>query len=184
MHKNQLLYIGTGSAAFGIMLGILLIWQPLPTGPQATQTIAIDQPAPNFELVSLDGKPIALSDLRGKAIILNFWATWCGPCRAEMPAFEDFARRYDDAVVFAVNADSESASEATTFIETVNAPTVLVGIDPTRRVRDLYRVVSLPTTYFIDHSGIVRTVRFGEVTSDDLDGFMAFLERETNTVDR
>jgi len=184
MLQNRVFWIAAGGGLFGLVLAVLLLWQP-PDDTQATaNTVAIDQPAPNLQVETLAGEPLSLRDLRGQTVILNFWATWCVPCRAEMPALQAFAQAQENVIVLAINADAESAAAAGAFIEEVNAPDLLAALDPARSARNTYGVVSLPTTYFIDPEGIVRTVRFGEVTTEDLEGFAGFLEREAATTER
>jgi cytochrome c biogenesis protein CcmG/thiol:disulfide interchange protein DsbE len=162
----------------GVLAALLLVERPAsPTSPTPAAPV-VDAPAPDFTVTTLDGNPLQLSDLRGKPVFLNFWATWCVPCRAEMPAFAAFTAAYgDEAVILAVNADRESPEAVQAFLTELNAEAVPVALDPTGEVRDLYAVAALPTTYFIDATGKVRTVRFGEVTTNDLNEFLAFLER-------
>ena len=110
--------------------------------------------APDFELVSLDGKKVRLSDFHGKAVLLNFWATWCGPCKVEMPWFVDLQKRYgnDGLVVLGVAMDDTDASKIAQFASKmgVNYP-VLLGTD---KVSEKYgNVEFLPTSFYIDRDG-------------------------------
>jgi peroxiredoxin len=112
--------------------------------------------APDFTLIALDGSKVKLSDFRGKAVLLNFWATWCSPCRVEMPWFEDLQKQYgkDGLVVLGVAMDdSEPASIAKFASEVgVNYP-VLLG---TNKVSDDYGDVQyLPTTFYIGRDGAI-----------------------------
>jgi peroxiredoxin len=111
-------------------------------------------PAPDFELVSLDGKKVRLSDFRGKAVLLNFWATWCGPCKVEMPWFVDLQKRYgnDGLVVLGVAMDDTEAHKIAQFASEmgVNYP-VLLGTD---KVSEQYgNVEFLPTSFYINRDG-------------------------------
>ena len=109
--------------------------------------------APDFELVSLKGDPLSLSDLRGKTVVLNFWASWCVPCRWEMPFFEAMWREYEDqGIVFVGVAVSDMEEEAREFAEETGV-TYPLALDTTGDVTKDYRVRSLPTTYVIDHEG-------------------------------
>ncbi len=160
------------------MAALLLVEQPIAPTPSTPAAPVVDAPAPDFTVTTLNGETLQLSDLRGQPVFLNFWATWCIPCRAEMPAFAAFTQEYsDEAVILAVNADRESADAIQAFLADLNAETVPVALDTQSEVRDLYAVAALPTTYFIDSTGNIRTVRFGEVTAADLTEFLAFLER-------
>jgi len=110
--------------------------------------------APDFELVSLDGKKIRLSDYRGKAVLLNFWATWCSPCKVEMPWFIDLQKKYgnDGLVVLGVAMDDSEAAKIAQFTSElgVNYP-VLLGTDKVSE--DYGNVQYLPTTFYIDREG-------------------------------
>lgn len=110
--------------------------------------------APDFELASLDGKKIRLSDYRGKAVLLNFWATWCSPCKVEMPWFVDLQKKYgsDGLVILGVAMDDSEAPKIAQFTSElgVNYP-VLLGTD---KVSEEYgNVQFLPTTFYIDREG-------------------------------
>jgi thiol-disulfide isomerase/thioredoxin len=118
-------------------------------------------PAPDFTLPTLSGAPIRLTDLRGKVVILSFWATWCGPCRTEMPTLEALYQRYRDRglEVLAVNLDMLSTAGVEAFMQEVGV-TFRVGLDPSWSTAQAYRVLGLPTTYLIDRAGhaVVREV--------------------------
>jgi peroxiredoxin len=110
--------------------------------------------APDFELPSLDGRKVKLSDYRGKAVLLNFWATWCPPCKIEMPWFVDLQKRYgqDGLVVIGVAMDDSEPQKISEFAHDMglNYP-VLLGTD---KVSDDYgNVQYLPTTFYIDRDG-------------------------------
>ena len=110
--------------------------------------------APEFELTSLDGKRVRLSDFRGKAVLLNFWATWCSPCKVEMPWFVDLQKKYrnDGLVVVGVAMDDSEASKIAQFASEmgVNYP-VLLGTD--KIAEDYGNVEFLPTSFYIDREG-------------------------------
>lgn len=110
--------------------------------------------APDFQLTSLDGKQVKLSDFRGKAVLLNFWATWCSPCKVEMPWFVDLQKKYgnDGLVVVGVAMDDTEASKIAKFAGEmgVNYP-VLLGTDKVSE--DYGNVEFLPTTFYIDREG-------------------------------
>lgn len=110
--------------------------------------------APAFTLKNLDGQDMSLSGFQGKVVILNFWATWCAPCREEMPAMEKLWNKYKDKsfVIIAISADRGSPEVVRRFIEEqgVSYPVLL---DPTGKVRNQYEVVAFPTTYIIGRDG-------------------------------
>jgi thiol-disulfide isomerase/thioredoxin len=118
--------------------------------------------APDFALQSLEGKTIRLSDFRGKPVVLNFWATWCGPCKIEMPWFVDFQKQYGPAGVqfLGVAMDDASTKDIAEFTNSmkVNYP-ILIGKES---VGDAYGGVQfLPETFYIDRNGNVVDKAFG-----------------------
>ena len=116
--------------------------------------------AADFELRLFGGDLLRMSDLKGKVVVLNFWASWCPPCRAEMPDFEEMWQEMrDDDVVFVGVAVSDSPEEARSFVEATGV-TYPVGVDPSGDIASDYRVLSLPTTFLIDREGR-ETRRFG-----------------------
>lgn len=124
--------------------------------------------ATNFTLDSLtDGDEISLEDFRGKGVVLNFWATWCGPCREEMPLFEETWKKYKDKdVVFLgidVMDDKDNASE---FLETIGI-TYPNLYDPSGKVSGKYKVIALPATFFIDKEGNVVAKNYGSFVGKD-----------------
>jgi len=120
-------------------------------------------PAPDFTLSTLSGASIRLLDLRGKVVLLNFWATWCVPCRTEMPTLEALYRRYKDRglAVLAVNIDMLSTAGVEAFVKEV-AMTFQIVLDPSWSTARAYRVLGLPTTYLIDRVGNVVVREVGE----------------------
>ena len=119
-------------------------------------------PAPDFELKSPDGDLIRLSDYQGQPVVVNFWATWCGPCRAEFPEFQEAAvDNADSLVIIGVNSTSvDQAANIAPFLEEFGI-TFPIALDEEGAVVDSYRVLGLPTTVFIDSDGIINEVFTG-----------------------
>jgi peroxiredoxin len=117
--------------------------------------------APDFVLHTLDGQEIALATLRGKAVLINFWATWCPPCRTEMPAIQQVHEQYRDQglVVLAISLQQRDA-ETAAFVEEMGL-TFPILRDSGGSVSDVYRVTSLPTTFFLDRDGVIHDVEVG-----------------------
>ncbi len=139
-------------------------WIGLSRAPDGLDDIAspvAGRSAPAFTLQAVDGRSVALGDLRGQVIVLNFWATWCPPCRAEMPALQEVydARRADGLMVLAVNQD-ETPSAIRSFGQEF-ALTFPLLVDTGYVVSHRYRIGLLPSTYFIDRDGVIRDVVFG-----------------------
>ncbi|MDQ0970990.1 peroxiredoxin [Neobacillus niacini] len=120
--------------------------------------------APDFELRTLAGDTVKLSDFRGKKVMLNFWATWCPPCKAEMPAMEEFHKETgDDVVILAVNIDPHLDVKA--FVDE-NGITFPIPLDAEDKVNETYQVLSIPTTYFIDTNGNIGNKYIGAMNLD------------------
>lgn len=119
--------------------------------------------APDFTLTTLSGESITLSDLRGQAVLINLWASWCGPCRAEMPAMQKVYERYQDQgfnilAVNATNQDSLSAAQA--FVEELGLSyPILLDFDGS--VSRLYQLRALPSSFFIGPDGRIQEVIIG-----------------------
>ena len=125
------------------------------------------RPAPDFVLPQLDGPQVRLSELRGQVVVLNFWASWCLPCREETPTLEAFFRQYGDRVAFYAINVAEPVDKVREFIREfgVSYPVLL---DRDKRVFRQYRVTGYPETYWIDADGILRVRWQGPMTLDDM----------------
>jgi len=118
--------------------------------------------APNFQLRDMEGRMVTLSDLRGKVVLLNFWATWCGPCRVEMPEMERLYRAYPrkDFEILAVSTDPQGVAVTRPF-QQENHLTFPILHDAEYRVGLTYGARSLPMTFMVDRQGVVRQQIFG-----------------------
>ncbi|GAB4535093.1 MAG: TlpA disulfide reductase family protein [Anaerolineales bacterium] len=164
-----------------ILMAALLVlgglWMFLSRVPPAQTTGGAPPPsprqgfsAPDFTLSTLTGESVTLSDLRGQVVVLNFWASWCPPCRAEMPAIERVYRdlQPQGLVVLAVNTtyqDSESA--AANFVAEFGL-TFPILMDRRGEVSNRYQLRGLPSTYFVDRRGVIRAVVVGGPMSETL----------------
>jgi thiol-disulfide isomerase/thioredoxin len=129
--------------------------------------------APDFTLKDLEGIELSLSDFRGQVVLVNFWATWCAPCREEMPAIQ---ARYDRGGFAVLAVDfGESAEEVKGYLNElgIHLPTVL---DTDGVVQELYRVRGYPTSFFIDRGGIVRFFHIGQMGEADIQSYLSQLE--------
>lgn len=141
---------------------------------ERTQGIGVSaapfQVAPNFEAQDLDGNIVRLSDFQGSPVILNFWATWCTACRAEIPAlqrvFEE--RRAEGLEVLGVDWGERSVGSAQNYMNSLGA-TYLNVMDPTGKIGDEYRVFGLPVTLAIDKDGVIVDVISGELNEKAFD---------------
>lgn len=136
---------------------------------------SVGQRAPTFALPAAGGGTIDLASYRGKPIVVNFWATWCTPCREELPELERAYRTHRDAglVVLAVSLDTESgARDVPEFLkagdDTTGSYTFAVALDTKQELRNRYRLIGVPSTYFIDRSGVIRAVQPGAMNREVL----------------
>lgn len=119
--------------------------------------------APDFSLLDRDSNQITLSELRGRPVIINLWASWCIPCREEMPALEQVHQAYKDQglIVLAVNATNQDNQQAAIRFSDNLGLTFPILFDTQGSVSQAYRLQSLPTTYFVDQNGIIQEVVVG-----------------------
>jgi peroxiredoxin len=118
-------------------------------------------PAPDFTLQSRGGEAITLSDLAGDVVLINFWATWCGPCREEMPHLEALYERYADLgfTLLGVNVEEDSTL-SDEFLADVQVSFPIL-FDPDNGISELYDVVAMPSTVLVDRSGNMRFIHHG-----------------------
>jgi peroxiredoxin len=170
-----------GIVVLGVVLAFLLsgerLWGDTPelTGAQKSRSLlAPGQPAPDFVAHDPDGMSIALRDYRGRPVIINFWATWCAPCRQEMRALQTVydAHKAEGLTVLAVSQDQQDMRVA------VRAYCATVGItfppllDPDGHVATHYNVFLLPSTVFIHPSGTVAAVHLGAMTPAQIEQYL------------
>ena len=151
-----------------LILGAGWIWlNRIPGGAAASiESIPLrGHPAPEFTLQTLEGDSLSLSDLRGKAVVLNFWATWCPPCQAEMPELQAAHDEYASGglVVLGVN-QAEDKATVQAFLDERNL-TFPVALDSQYEASQRYQVNSLPSTFFIDRNGVIREIVIGQMNA-------------------
>jgi cytochrome c biogenesis protein CcmG, thiol:disulfide interchange protein DsbE len=143
-----------------------IVWSANPEQAAASGRIASPHPgfaAPDFDLETLGGDRLRLSDLQGQVVVVNLWATWCPPCRAEMPALQQLyeAHRDEGLVVVAVNAtDQDSATAARTFVAD-HGLTFPVALDTRGEASRAYALQAMPSTFVVDRQGVIREVLIG-----------------------
>jgi len=129
--------------------------------------IKIGEMAPDFILNTPEGESVKLSDFRGKAVLVNFWASWCLPCEIEMPMFQKKLNEHDNFVVVAVNLQ-ETKEVARIWIDE-RGFTFTILMDPKTDVKNAYQVRTQPVSYFIDKNGIIRERKYGPLTEEEFD---------------
>ena len=139
------------------------------SGPApAVTTPILGRPAPAFDLATLDGGRLALADLRGSPVVVNFWASWCIPCREEAPLLTAVAEDHRDQGLRVVGIVYQDGAEQAQDFMRRYGQTYPGLLDPDGRTAIDYGVFGIPETFFIDRAGIVRARQIGAVTRDDL----------------
>jgi peroxiredoxin len=163
--------IGIGSLVFLRIGTPFLSYDGSISGRSIETAPVIGSTAPDFELNDLTGSQVRLSERKGKVVLLNFWATWCLPCRSEMPVLNArYLKEKEHFEVLAINFD-EPQEIVQNFINDLEL-SFPVLLDPGGRVQDLYRVRGYPTSYLIDQTGIVRIQHIGLLTESQLDKYL------------
>ncbi|MFW5940242.1 MAG: TlpA family protein disulfide reductase [Chloroflexota bacterium] len=156
------------------LLGVAWIMESReePTTAEAASSVmeapAAGHLAPDFTLETLNGDSFTLSDYRGQPVVLNFWATWCPPCRAEIPFFQAASRTYNGQVAVVGIDDGEPRGIVAPYVAEMGM-TYPVPLDETSEVSRRYRISSLPTTFFIDSAGTIQNIHIGILNQAVLD---------------
>ena len=144
--------------SLGIVVFLGIQWlQPKPQIPEI---------APDFTVQTLEGDAITLSELRGSPVVINFWATWCGPCRQEVPAFSAFATAHPEIPVLGLSVDDGPISRVKRIVKewSIAYPVAVVG----EALQAQYDISTLPTTVVIDENGKVTRVHVGVMSESQL----------------
>ncbi len=149
-------------------LGVVLLQRMAAVSPTSVGSVA-----PDFSLADLDGNPVRLADLRGRPVILNFRASWCGPCVEEFPLLREAAAAHADQGLAIVGIVFHDRSEAARDFMIRNDATWPAAMDPGDGVATSYGVLGPPETYFIARDGTIAARQFGPVTGASLDEKLA-----------
>jgi peroxiredoxin len=170
----RLVALAAAAALFGFGAAFVVLQTSNPaaapglSAPPAPRLLREGQTAPEFALDTLDGKTVRLADFRGKRVLINFWASWCGPCVVETPdlvAANKALREANRNVVFLGVATQDAPADVQRFAETRNVDYAIL-LDPKGVVGNAYGVFGLPATFFIDESGVVRRIVSGAITRE------------------
>lgn len=123
--------------------------------------------APDFTLSDLENQPVRLSDLKGKVVLLDFWATWCHPCREALPAIELLHREFKDKGLVVLGVDDEDSQSQAAFLDKFGY-TFRSLVDPTEQVKNLFHIAGFPTTVLIDKQGTIQVFELGGASYDSL----------------
>lgn len=153
--------------SFGLILGLLALlgWGLVQVNLGQVESGM----APDFTITSFEGETITLSELRGQVVIINFWASWCPPCREEAPYLEATWRKYQDQGVFFIGVDYvDTEKEALAYLEEFDV-TYFNGPDIGTRISHDYRMDGVPETYYVAKNGELRGVKIGPLAPPELD---------------
>ncbi len=163
----------TGSAGLGTLLSYAMVFGII--GLLGWGLIKVNSGqrdsgmAPDFTITGFDGETVTLSELRGQVVIINFWASWCPPCREEAPYLESTWRKYKDKGVFFIGVDYVDAEkEALAYIDEFDI-TYFNGPDLGTRISQAYRMDGVPETYYVAKNGELRGVKIGPLARPELD---------------
>ena len=135
--------------------------------PALCQAVAVSEIAPDFTLKSIDGKNTRLKEYRGQVVLINFWASWCGPCRQEMPLLERIDERYKDAGFTVLGVNVEGKAGPAKEVATKAGVSFPVLVDEGQKVSELYDLESMPSSVVVDRDGVVRYVHRGYKPGDE-----------------
>ena len=172
-----LFFLGIGLMLAGIAMGLFLIPKAVANQEQkdarnSVVPVKVNYSAPELALEDVTGQPSALKDYQGQIILVNNWATWCPPCKAEMPALEEFYTRHKDQgfVLVAVEA-GEPVEEVAQFVKDYGL-TFPVWLDPQNKSIRVFKNYNLPNSYVIDRDGVVRFTWTGGISLNNLEKYI------------
>lgn len=166
-------WLGWAVAAMVVLTVLGAGLRPGATGRSAARP-EVGFTAPDFTLTDLDGNEVALSSLRGKVVFINFWATWCGPCRLEMPEMKRLhEQEIPDLVILAVNlTETEKSGEHVRAFMDLFEYTFPVLLDVNSAVTEGYQAVSIPTSYFVGPDGTIRAKHIGPMRLSTMESYV------------
>jgi peroxiredoxin len=158
------IFLGVGAVVVLVLTGRISLGGS--TAPEYAPLAKLEDGslANDFELQNLEDGTTRLSDLRGKVVVVNFWATWCIPCIEEMPMFQSYSDQYPQFVMVGIDQE-EGLEQVSGFISKMGI-TYPILLDSNSKVSESYRVLILPTTFFIDEEGMIRFRHFGIMSQD------------------
>ncbi|MDQ3689573.1 MAG: TlpA family protein disulfide reductase [Chloroflexota bacterium] len=171
--RTHLVVAATLPVILLVVLGGFLLWRAPAVSPTAIGTVA-----PDFSVTDLDGNSVHLADLRGRPVIVNFWASWCGPCVEEFPLLSEAATRHADEGLVVVGIVWQDRSEAARTFMARNGATWSSAMDPEQQVARDYGILGPPETYFIGRDGTIVARQIGQISASSLDEKLAAIMEE------
>jgi thiol-disulfide isomerase/thioredoxin len=173
-----LLLIGVGLISIGTML--IMLWDAPSASTQDFSTVPakVDFAAPELILEDLSGRTVSLSDYRGSVVLVNLWATWCPPCREEMPTLQGFYEKYKSKGFVLIAVDQgETVEQVIPFVSEFNL-TFPVWMDAGSAAGRAFNTMNLPSSYVMDRNGRVRLMWIGGISAKNLEKYVPDLIRE------
>lgn len=168
------IFLGLGAILALVLSGAISLGGPDAVGVGPLAKYEEGSLANDFELQNLQGERVRLSDLRGKVLALNFWATWCVPCVQEMPMFQAYSEQYPGFTMIGID-QAEGLAKVNPFVENMGI-TYPILLDLNSKVGQTYKVSMLPTTFFIDDEGMIRFRHIGMMSQDQFQYYLRTLE--------
>jgi peroxiredoxin len=188
---NRSAYYWIGGLLLGLAVGVVILFglpdvpvqDPVDTQPASAVTealtpevgLAVGNLAPDFSLTNLEGSQVSLSDFRGQVVLLNFWATWCAPCRVEMPGFQTYYENYRSQEFVVVGIDFNEPEETVRqFAQELGISFPLL-LDPGGEIQDLFNIRGYPSSVFIRPDGTIGILHIGIMVESQLDTYLTQL---------
>lgn len=173
-----MLLIGTGMVSIGIMFFVILNNSAASTQDFSAVPAKVDFAAPELTLEDLSGKSVSLKDHLGSVVLVNLWATWCPPCREEMPTLQSFYEKYkaDGFVLIAINQE-ETGDVVELFVKEFSL-TFPIWLDIDYQAQRVFNTMNLPSSYVIDRNGRVRLMWIGGISKKNLEKYVPDLIEE------
>jgi thiol-disulfide isomerase/thioredoxin len=167
----MMISIGAGLMAIGLAMLLTLgdDHAPVTTADFDAVPAEMNYPAPELRLFTLQGESISLSDFRGSIVLVNLWATWCQPCRAEMPVLQAFHEKHQDQGLILIGINQEESHETVeSFVDDFDL-TFQIWLDDDHQAQREFKTTFLPSSYVIDRAGRVRLLWFGGISEESLE---------------
>ncbi len=167
-----LMSIGLGFLTVGVMFFMLLNQQNASSQDFSAVPVKVNFPAPQLVLKDLSGKQVSFDDYRGSVILVNLWATWCPPCREEMPTLQAFYQKYKESGFVLIAIDQEETLEVVQPFVDEFGLTFPVWLDPDYEAQRKFNTMNLPSSYVIDRTGMVRLTWIGGISKKNLEKYV------------
>ncbi len=160
------LLVGIAAVTTVAIVALVAVTRP---GSGASDTIAKGSPAPNIHGTTLDGTTADLASLRGHPVVINFWASWCGPCKDEMPLLAQKATAHADTGLEILGVLSDDTADSGRAFEKQYGATWPSVFDGDSAIKTAYRVIGRPQSYFVDRNGVLQSIQVGYLTDADFE---------------